>query len=55
MWQVWEVRIWKIDPSNSQKGPLIASSKVTLLSNMPVPDHAKDAGEILKKYVIAKL
>lgn len=48
--QVWEVRIWKIDPSNSQKRSLVSSSRVTLLSNMPVPDHAKDAGEMLKKY-----
>ncbi|XP_061354794.1 1,4-dihydroxy-2-naphthoyl-CoA thioesterase 1-like [Gastrolobium bilobum] len=48
--QVWEVRIWKIDPSNSQNRSLVSSSRVTLLSNMPVPDHAKDAGEKLKKY-----
>ncbi|RDX61475.1 1,4-dihydroxy-2-naphthoyl-CoA thioesterase 1 [Mucuna pruriens] len=48
--QVWEVRIWKIDPSNSQNRSLVSSSRVTLLSNMTVPDHAKDAGEALKKF-----
>ncbi|XP_020225603.1 1,4-dihydroxy-2-naphthoyl-CoA thioesterase 1 [Cajanus cajan] len=48
--QVWEVRIWKIDPSNSQNRSLISSSRVTLLSNMPVPDQAKDAALALKKF-----
>ncbi|KAK7328609.1 hypothetical protein VNO77_22722 [Canavalia gladiata] len=48
--QVWEVRIWKIDPSNSQNRSLVSSSRVTLLTNMRVPDHAKDAADMLKKY-----
>ncbi|KAK9991944.1 hypothetical protein SO802_026929 [Lithocarpus litseifolius] len=48
--QVWEVRLWKIDPSNSQSKSLVSSSRVTLLSNMAVPEHAKEAGEKLKKY-----
>ncbi|KAE9608205.1 hypothetical protein Lal_00003544 [Lupinus albus] len=48
--QVWEVMIWKIDPSNTQNRSLVSSSRVTLMSNMPIPDHAKDAGEMLKKY-----
>ncbi|KAL2327592.1 hypothetical protein Fmac_021019 [Flemingia macrophylla] len=48
--QVWEVRIWKIDPSNSQDRSLVSSSRVTLLSNMPVPDHLKDASQALKKF-----
>ncbi|CAI8587438.1 unnamed protein product [Vicia faba] len=48
--QVWDVRIWKVDPSNSQNRSLIASSRVTLKSNMPVPENAKDAGDLLKKH-----
>ncbi|OVA13509.1 Thioesterase superfamily [Macleaya cordata] len=48
--QVWEVKLWKIDPSNSESRVLVASSRVTLLSNMPIPDNARDAAEPLKKY-----
>ncbi|CAL0318697.1 unnamed protein product [Lupinus luteus] len=48
--QVWDVRMWKIDPSDSEKRSLISSSRVTLLCNMPVPDYAKDAGQTLKKH-----
>ncbi|XP_017416382.2 1,4-dihydroxy-2-naphthoyl-CoA thioesterase 1 isoform X2 [Vigna angularis] len=48
--QVWEVRIWKLDPSNKEKRSLTSSSRVTLLANMPVPDNAKDAAETLRKY-----
>lgn len=48
--QVWEVKIWKLDPSDSQKRTLISSSRVTLVCNMPVPDNAKDAGKRLKKH-----
>ncbi|KAE8685797.1 1,4-dihydroxy-2-naphthoyl-CoA thioesterase 1 [Hibiscus syriacus] len=52
--QVWEVRLWKIRDSNrsseSNNRSLVSSSRVTLMCNMPVPEHAKDAGENLKKY-----
>ncbi|KAK7295382.1 hypothetical protein RJT34_18289 [Clitoria ternatea] len=48
--QVWEVKFWKIDPSNSQKKSLISSSRVTLLCNMPVPGNAKDVGYGIKKH-----
>ncbi|XP_057476771.1 1,4-dihydroxy-2-naphthoyl-CoA thioesterase 1-like [Actinidia eriantha] len=48
--QVWEVRLYKVDPSSLETKYLISSSRVTLLSNMPVPGHAKDDAENLKKY-----
>ncbi|KAJ4969483.1 hypothetical protein NE237_016184 [Protea cynaroides] len=48
--QVWEVQLWKIDPGNSASKTLISSSRVTILSNLPVPEHAKDLAENVKKY-----
>ncbi|KAI3709427.1 hypothetical protein L2E82_39189 [Cichorium intybus] len=48
--QVWEVRLWKIDPRNPESKLLVSSSRVTLLTNLPVPDTAKDAAQNLKKY-----
>nr|CAD1840337.1 unnamed protein product [Ananas comosus var. bracteatus] len=48
--QVWEVRLWKMDPSTMEKGVLISSSRVTLLSDLPVPENSKNAGDALKKY-----
>ncbi|MFS7938357.1 putative 1,4-dihydroxy-2-naphthoyl-CoA hydrolase [Helianthus anomalus] len=48
--QVWEVRLWKIDPVNSEKRSLISSSRVTLITNLPVTEDGKDAAKNLKKY-----
>ncbi|GFP87738.1 putative esterase hi_1161, partial [Phtheirospermum japonicum] len=49
--QVWEVRLLKCDPSKSDvTRTLIASSRVTVLCNLPVPESSKDAAENLKKY-----
>ncbi|XAR65074.1 1,4-dihydroxy-2-naphthoyl-CoA hydrolase [Bertholletia excelsa] len=48
--QVWEVQLYKIDSINSETKDLISTSRVTLLSNMSVPKHAKSAADGLKKY-----
>jgi hypothetical protein len=50
--QVWEVRIWKLaDPSNTESSKsLVSSSRVTLMCNLPVPDHAKEATENLRSH-----
>ncbi|GAB2294196.1 1,4-dihydroxy-2-naphthoyl-CoA thioesterase 1, variant 2 [Dionaea muscipula] len=53
--QVWEVNLWKLDRSNTKNKTLISSSKVTLLCNMDVPNHAKDAKEALLKHVLPRL
>lgn len=47
--QVWDVQLWKT-ASNSDNRALISKSTVTLLCNLPVPEHAKDAGETLRKH-----
>ncbi|KAL7134153.1 hypothetical protein ABFS83_11G008000 [Erythranthe nasuta] len=48
--QVWEVSLSKCDPLNSETKTLIASSRVTILCNLPVPESARDAAQNLKKY-----
>ncbi|KAL8161808.1 hypothetical protein V2J09_013297 [Rumex salicifolius] len=47
---VWEVRIWRTDELNSTSKTLVSTARVTLLCNMPVPDHAKDSGDGLRRY-----
>lgn len=51
--QVWEVKIFKyVGGGDGELGSkmLLSTSRVTLLCDMPVPEHAKDAGEHLKIY-----
>ncbi|KAK9991648.1 hypothetical protein SO802_026633 [Lithocarpus litseifolius] len=50
--QVWEVQVWKIDPSNSKQilGIINSSSRVTLLCNLPMPEHEKDTSARIRKY-----
>ncbi|KAB1213711.1 hypothetical protein CJ030_MR5G004854 [Morella rubra] len=48
--QVWEVRLWKIDPSNSRSKSLVSSSRVTLLCNMPLPEYGKAASENIRRH-----
>ncbi|GAB2217891.1 hypothetical protein Droror1_Dr00001105 [Drosera rotundifolia] len=48
--QVWDVHLWKVDPSTMKNKSLVSSSRVTLMCNMPVPEYATDAAEVLRKY-----
>lgn len=48
--QVWEVKLWKVDPESPEtKKTQISESRVTLLC-MPVPKNLHHAGDALKKY-----
>ncbi|KAM0845372.1 hypothetical protein ACQ4PT_056413 [Festuca glaucescens] len=49
--QVWEVKLWKVDPESPEKKTRIAEPRVTLLCNLPVPENLHNAGDKLKKYV----
>ncbi|XP_022979946.1 1,4-dihydroxy-2-naphthoyl-CoA thioesterase 1-like isoform X1 [Cucurbita maxima] len=51
--QVWEVELWKAKSSSVERRDLVASSRVTLLCNMPVPKHAQPLVDTLKR--LAKL
>ncbi|TVU45629.1 hypothetical protein EJB05_05120 [Eragrostis curvula] len=48
--QVWEVKLWKMDPSTRDKGPQIAEARVTLLCNLPLTEELKNSGDALRKY-----
>ncbi|KAL5981705.1 1,4-dihydroxy-2-naphthoyl-CoA thioesterase 1 [Asimina triloba] len=48
--KLWEVTLWKIDPSAAGKRILVASSRITVLCNLPMPDHAREAVEKLKMH-----
>ncbi|KAI4335117.1 hypothetical protein L6164_013795 [Bauhinia variegata] len=52
--QVWEVRVWKNDPSNSREKIVVSCSRVTIKCNIPMPESVKASSEKLRKY-IAKL
>ncbi|KAK1318156.1 hypothetical protein QJS10_CPB04g01122 [Acorus calamus] len=47
--QVWEVQQWKVS-SLPVKKILISTARVTLLCNLPVPEHARAQEEVIKKY-----
>ncbi|XP_020593548.1 1,4-dihydroxy-2-naphthoyl-CoA thioesterase 1-like [Phalaenopsis equestris] len=50
--QVWEVQLWKIDPSTSgdKKVLLLSTSRVTLLCNLPASKEMKGFEDTVKKY-----
>ncbi|XP_057525429.1 1,4-dihydroxy-2-naphthoyl-CoA thioesterase 1-like [Amaranthus tricolor] len=48
--QVWEVTLWKADPSSMKREHLISSSRVTLVCNLHVPEHMKDVSRPFRKY-----
>ncbi|XP_078442176.1 1,4-dihydroxy-2-naphthoyl-CoA thioesterase 1-like [Wolffia australiana] len=53
--QVWEVRLYKVEAEEEgeekkSKGPLLASSRVTLLTNLPVTDDIRGAAQTLRKH-----
>ncbi|PKA56615.1 hypothetical protein AXF42_Ash012745 [Apostasia shenzhenica] len=48
--QVWEVELWKINPSTSAKVQLLSTSRVTLLCSLPSSKEMKGFEDNLKKY-----
>ncbi|KAI9119746.1 hypothetical protein K1719_009135 [Acacia pycnantha] len=48
--QVWEVQLWKTDPSKPKYKILVSYSRMTLMGNIPVPEHAKANISRLKKH-----
>ncbi|CAN8255512.1 unnamed protein product [Cochlearia groenlandica] len=50
--QVWEVRLWKTKKTEEpEKKIMISTSRVTLFCGLPIPDHVKDAPNMVKKFV----
>ncbi|KAL0916855.1 hypothetical protein M5K25_014399 [Dendrobium thyrsiflorum] len=48
--QVWEVSLWKMNESTMKKEVLLSTAKVVILSNMNVPEIAKNAVSAFRKY-----
>jgi hypothetical protein len=47
--KVWEVQIWRIDPSTSECKDLVSTARVTLIANLSTPPKMKSFEEGLKK------
>ncbi|KAH7676264.1 1,4-dihydroxy-2-naphthoyl-CoA hydrolase protein [Dioscorea alata] len=47
--QVWEVEIWKINPSTPEKKTLVSSSRVTLLCSQHAANDTKAYEQMVKK------
>uniref|UniRef100_A0ACD5W692 Uncharacterized protein n=1 Tax=Avena sativa TaxID=4498 RepID=A0ACD5W692_AVESA len=48
--QVWEVQIWLMDPSTSERKDVVSTARVTILTNMSTPEKMKSYEESVKKY-----
>ncbi|KAF8762688.1 hypothetical protein HU200_009217 [Digitaria exilis] len=48
--QVWEVQIWRIDPSTSECKDLVSTARVTLMANLSTQQEMKSFEEGLKKF-----
>ncbi|KAK3137554.1 hypothetical protein QOZ80_5BG0453900 [Eleusine coracana subsp. coracana] len=48
--QVWEVQVWREDPSTSECKDLVSSARVTVLVNLSTPDEMASYKEGIKKY-----
>lgn len=50
VYKVWEVHIWKIDPTTAEKKVLVSTSRVTLLCNRQAPEDLKGYEQIVKSF-----
>ncbi|CAN6326627.1 unnamed protein product [Urochloa humidicola] len=48
--QVWEVQIWRVDPSTAECKDLVSTARVTLLANLSTPQKMTSYEEGLKKF-----